>query len=291
MKIMLVGATGYIGKLILRRENDFMPVCGTSSSGENGLIRLNLDAPDQFDYTIVDDSDVVLLTAAISAPDICSREHDRAWTVNVTGTSAFIERVIVRGGRVIFFSSDTVYGEKEDTFDEQVLCNPAGEYAEMKHEVEKRFIGNSLFKAIRLSYVFSREDKFTKYLSGCAERGEEAELFHPFCRAIVHRGDVVEGALALAERWDEFPQQIINFGGSAILSRVEFAECMQKHALPSLKFRVTEPGDAFFKNRPRTIAMKSTILPGLLGRPVHTLAEAVQIEFGERLNQLVENEG
>jgi dTDP-4-dehydrorhamnose reductase len=285
MKILLVGATGYIGKAFLSQAKGTVSVCGTSSSGGAGFIRLNLDAPNLFDYTTIDVADVVLLTAAISAPDICAREHDRAWAVNVSGTSSFTERVIARGGRVIFFSSDTVYGEKEDAFDEQAICNPAGEYAEMKYEVEKRFIGHSLFKAIRLSYVFSREDKFTEYLSGCAERGEEAEIFHPFYRAIVHRGDVVDGALALAERWDEFPQQVINFGGSAILSRVEFAECVQKHTFPNLRFCVVEPGDAFFKNRPRTIAMKSIILPALLGRPAHTLAEAVQIEFGELRNQ------
>ena len=66
----------------------------------------------------------------------------------------------------------------------------------MKSEVEKRFLGNPFFKTIRLSYVFSREDKFTKYLVGCAQRDEEAELFHPFYRAIIHRDDVVEGALS-----------------------------------------------------------------------------------------------
>jgi hypothetical protein len=29
-------------------------------------------------------------------------------------------------------------------FDEQVSCNPAGEYAEMKHAVEKKFLGNTI---------------------------------------------------------------------------------------------------------------------------------------------------
>lgn len=291
MNILVVGASGYLGAALLKSVGNTAVGCGTSSLGTDFLLRLLLDVPDEFDYEIIQPSDVVLLTAAISAPDICSRNHDRARAVNVTGTSAFIERVIERGGRVIFFSSDTVYGEKEASFDEQVICNPAGEYAEMKHEVEKRFIGNPLFKAIRLSYVFSSEDKFTKYLLGCAERHEEAEIFHPFYRAVIHRDDVVQGAIALAQRWDEFLQPVINFGGPAILSRVEFAECMQKHAFPNLRFCIAEPGDAFFKNRPRTIAMESTILPDLLGRPAHTLAEAVQIEFGERRNQLVENEG
>lgn len=278
-KILIVGASGYIGKLLHKSSKSDCVAYGTSSTGTAELLPLRLDVPADFDYGLIQPSDVVLLAAAISAPDICAREHARAWAVNVTGTSEFITQVVSRGGRVVFFSSDTVYGERSNTFDETAESLPAGEYAEMKSEVEKRFLDNPLFKSIRLSYVFSREDKFTKYLSGCAKQGEEAELFHPFYRAIVHRDDVVEGALALAQRWGEFPQPVINFGGPEVLSRIDFAECLKRVALPNLRYRVTEPGDEFFKNRPRIIAMSSNILPKLLGRPSRRLLEAAQIEF------------
>lgn len=278
-KIFTVGASGYIGKPLNAKATESFGGYGTASVSTGRLIQLRLDEPSKFDYRIIQPLDVVLLTAAISAPDICSREHERAWAVNVTGTSEFITKVIERGGRVIFFSSDTVYGERNAPFDERVACNPAGEYAVMKYEVEKRFLGNPLFKAIRLSYVFSREDKFTKYLIGCEERNEEAEVFHPFYRAVIHRNDVVDGALALALRWEEFPQHVINFGGPEVLSRTEFAETMQQAALPRLRFRVTEPAAAFFENRPRIIAMKSSVLPKLLGQPARTLREAANIEF------------
>lgn len=278
-KIIVVGASGYIGKQLYLNAISKSETYGTSSTGSADLIRLQLDRPDEFDYGIIAPSDVVLLTAAISAPDICAREHERAWAVNVTGTAEFITRVIGRGGRVIFFSSDTVYGERNDEFNEQTNCQPAGEYAEMKHEVEKQFLSNPLFKTIRLSYVFSREDKFTKYLSSCSERGEEAEIFHPFYRAVIHRGDVIEAAIALAQRWHEFPQNIINFGGQEVLARTEFARILQKAVLPDLSFRVTEPEAAFFNNRPRVIQMMSPVLIKLLGRPTHTLREAAIIEF------------
>lgn len=277
--VLIVGATGYIGKSLFSYAKTICSAQGTSSTGAKMLVSLKLNAPDEFDFEIIQPSDVVLLTAAISAPDICAREHDRAWAVNVTGTTEFISKVMDRGGRVVFFSSDTVYGERDDEFDERTACNPAGEYAEMKREVEKQFLGNPLFKAIRLSYVFSNEDKFTKYLVGCAERGEEAEIFHPFYRAVIHRDDVVEAALALAQRWDEFPQNIINFGGPEVLARTEFAEILQDTALPNLRFRVVEPGADFFKNRPKVIRMASPVLATLLGRPAHTLPEAAQIEF------------
>lgn len=278
-KYFVVGARGYVGAALFSSIPHGVVGLRTASSAPDGFLRLRLEAPQDFADLPIAVADVVFLTAAISAPDTCAREYDRAWGVNVTGTSAFISSVIARGGRVVFFSSDTVYGEREDEFDEGASCNPAGEYAVMKREVEQRFAGNPLFKSIRLSYVFSREDKFTRYLAGCAQRNEEAELFHPFYRAIVHRNDVVEGALALAERWEEVPEQIINFGGPQVLSRVEFAESLREVSLHDLRFRVTEPGPEFFTNRPRTIAMKSPVLARLLGRPARSLCEAARMEF------------
>lgn len=279
MNLIVIGARGYLGARLLSKSSATAHLIGTSSSPGTGTLLLDLRHPAGFDYGVFEGGGIALLTAAISAPDVCARDHNRAWGVNVEGSSEFITNVIARGGRVVFFSSDTVYGEREDEFNERASCNPAGEYAVMKHEVEQRFAENPLFKSIRLSYVFSREDKFTRYLAGCAERNEEAELFHPFYRAIVHRDDVVEGALALAERWDEFPEQIINFGGPQVLSRVEFAECLREVSLGDLRFRVIEPGPEFFTNRPRTIAMKSPVLARLLGRAPRDLCEAVRIEF------------
>lgn len=279
MQVFVIGSNGYIGKSAVetfRASN--LNVKAVSSHPTLDMLYLDLSMPNNFSYAHINAGDVVLVTAAISAPDVCANEQERAWAVNVTGTSGFISKVMERGGYVIFFSSDTVYGERDNEFDEQASCRPAGEYAEMKHEVEKRFFGNPLFKSIRLSYVFSSEDKFTKYLVGCVERDEEAEIFHPFYRAVIHRDDVVQGALALAQRWDEFPQRAINFGGPVVLARTEFAKILHDTALPNLRFRVTQPDADFFRNRPRVIRMESPVLAALLGRLSHTLGEAVMIE-------------
>jgi dTDP-4-dehydrorhamnose reductase len=277
--LVIVGAKGYVGSALLASAKKTGSPIGTSTSGGGGLLPLSLENSADFDYSLIGPRSVVLLTAAISAPDVCVREHDKAWAVNVTGSSNFIRRVMDRGARVIFFSSDTVYGEQEDEFDETAPCNPAGEYAEMKREVERLFSGNASFKAIRLSYVFSREDKFTRYLANCAETNEEADLFHPFFRSIVHREDVVEGVLALSKLWHDVPEQFINFGGPQLLSRADFAECIRDAHYPDLRFKVTEPSVDFFTNRPRVIAMNSPVFARLLGRQPRTLRAAARLEF------------
>ena len=282
MNLLIVGASGYIGKQLMHAAcgltTTFSTVRGTSSRGADGLLHLDLAKPLEFDLAVIEHSDIVLLPAAISSPDICAREFERTWAVNVTGTTTFISAAIARGARVIFFSSDTVYGEREIAFGEMVPCKPVGEYAVMKHEVESRFLSSPQFKTMRLSYVFSRDDKFTRYLAGCAMRGEEAEVFHPFYRAVIHRDDVVAVALDLARRWDESFEAVINVGGPACISRIEFAVLLRDQMLPTLHFRQIEPVPDFFVNRPRTINMKSDLLAPLLGRPAHTLAKAIQIE-------------
>jgi dTDP-4-dehydrorhamnose reductase len=281
--IFVIGATGYVGvPLMMAAQASNLPTYGTCRTGSPALLQLQLDAPHKFNYDVIKPQDVVILTAAVSSPDICAREHAQAWAVNVTGTSEFIEKVIDRGARVIFFSSDTVYGEQHDAFDESGACNPAGEYAAMKHEVERRFLDSDSFRAIRLSYIFSRYDKFTQYLHGCAARQETAELFHPLYRAIIHRDDVIAGVLALARDWDDFSAKVINFGGPEVLSRIDFAQILTDTALAGLQVRVSEPAGDFFINRPRVIQMNSPALTRLLGRPPLSLRQATTIEFNSK---------
>lgn len=285
MRLFVIGATGYIGRDLFARAKKSGEAFGTSSSDRGGLLSLRLDESNSFDYDQICCGDVILLTAAISAPDTCAREREQAWAVNVDGTSHFIQRAIDRGARVIFFSSDAVYGEREKEFAETMECNPAGDYAGMKFEVERRFLSSLSFKAVRLSYVFSREDKFSNYLSKCIEQNKEADLFHPFFRAIVHRDDVIEGVLALATKWDDVSEKIINFGGPQILSRIDFAECLRESHFYNLRFKVTEPDASFFANRPRIIAMKSPIFQKILGRLPRTLHEAVRLEFASSISK------
>ncbi len=244
-------------------------------------MQLKLNDPLNFNYQKISSGDTVFLTAAISSPDICDHKSEYAWSINVSGTIKFISQVIERGARVIFFSSDTVYGERQFKFNETASISPLGNYAQMKSEVECQFKDEPLFKTIRLSYVFSRDDKFTKYLMGCHQRGVVAEIFHPFYRSIIHRDDVVNGAISLARFWDDYPQRIINFGGPEVLSRVDFAQQLKEAVFTNLLYKVIEPDKEFFNNRPRTISMSSDYLSLLLGGQPRILKDAVSIEFNE----------
>lgn len=277
-KILIAGCSGYIGANLYLKAAQNKKVIGLSRSGEGGLIKFDLCNPELFDYTSISENDVVIIASAISAPNICSDQFKYAHNINVVKMSYFINRIIASGGKAIFLSSDTVYGGGKG-FSEVSDINPVGEYAKMKQEVESMFLASGSFKSIRLSYVFSLADKFTSYLKACAFNKQVAEIFHPFCRSVVHRNDVVDGLIALASNWDAHPEHILNFGGPQVISRVDMASTIQKLALPNLIFEVIEPEPTFFTKRPQIIEMKSSLLADLLGRQPRSFNDAVAIEF------------
>ena len=275
MSIFVIGAKGFIGANLVRAAEEKGHVIGTSSKEDSGYLFLDLANLKNFNFDVFSPEDVVFVTSAISAPDICENDYNYAYNVNVSGTKQLIRGAIGRGSRVIFFSSDVVYGENLDSFDESEMTRASGAYAKMKQVVEREFEGVSSFKTIRLSYVFSLDDKFTCYLRSCAKNGRAAELYEPFQRSIVCRADVVDAALNLARDWEKYPETIINFGGSQLVSRVELCKVIKEKILPDLDFKVVEPPSNFFLNRPRIINMRSPILPRLLGRQPTGVADAL----------------
>ena len=280
MATHLVGATGNIGKRVVEKGGDKInAISRFELKLDQRPLYYNFDAK-SIGGTAIKEGDVIIFAAAISEPSVVSAQFEKAFAVNVESTGEFIETALGKGCKVLFLSSDAVYGDVESGFDESHPVNPKGAYAEMKAVVEKRFEGNSNFKALRLSYNFFKDDRFTTYLRQCAENGVEAEVFDPLTRAMVHRDDTVDAILSIAANWDNAEGQYINCGGPQVLSRQQFTEIVKNIALPNLKFKVTQPPAKFYGDRAAFSEMHSPNLEKILGRPRHTVQQAVELEFG-----------
>jgi nucleoside-diphosphate-sugar epimerase len=276
-KNFVIGATSYIGKHIFKKLEIETSVIGTSTRNIEGLLQFNLLHPAKFSYDLIEPMDNIFFVAAISSPDSMKEAHQ----INVAGTSFFIEQALKRNARIIFFSSDTVYGNSEIQCDESSICNPLGNYALMKNEIENTFLDNALFKSIRLSYVFSKYDKLTSYLIQCDQKNLEAEIFHPFVRAFIYLDDVIDAVIALSSKWNDFFTPIINLGGPQAISRLDFASSLKRFALPNLNYAEALPPEIFFKQRPKVINMKSSYINLLLSRGANTIDEAIKTEFNK----------
>ena len=277
MATYLIG-TGNIVKRVLEKGKDVKVITKKELNLETKPLNYNFDK-DSIGGTVLREGDTIIFTAAISEPAIVSAQFEKATRVNVESTGEFIQGAIDLGCKVLFLSSDTVYGDVETGFDESHPINPKGAYAEMKSIVEKRFEGNPNFKSFRCSLNFYKDDRFTQYLKTCAANNVEADIFDPLTRAIVHRDDTVDAILAVANDWNLAEGQYTNCGGPQVLSRAQIAETMKRVALPNLQFKVSRPPSKFYTDRPAFIEMKSPNLKRILGRSPVTFEEAVKIEF------------
>jgi len=284
-KVLIAGSSGYIGvKLSSELNGD---IYGTSNKeGIDGLknpFLLELTSPDDFRYDLLNEDWTIIYLAAISSPDLCEKEYDVAYKVNVLGTEYFIERCLKKGARVLFFSSDAVYGKGHGAFDENSKCSPFGKYAEMKYEVEQKFQHDNNFKVFRLSYVFSKDDKFMNYLGQCAGNKEIAKVFDAFSRNIVYISDLICAVGNLVEAFDNFKPKVVNICGDKLLSRRDLAELFRKYVDESFEYELSDPGAEFFKYRSKIIETKSLYLKNLLERVFTPIEKAMQIEFNKQV--------
>ena len=257
MRVAVVGSSGYIAGYLLKRFEDVLKIDQTPEADAY----LNLAEAEKFDYSVLDGVDFVIFTAAISGPDLCAKEFEKCWNINVIGTEHFISQAIAHGCKVLFFSSDAVFGDiPGEIYTELSETKAQTPYGRMKKAVEDRFKEDPNFKAIRLSYVVSKNDRFVSYCLKCMKTGETAVIFHPFYRNCITVSDVVHTVDWLVNHWDSFESHVLNVAGMEIVSRVRIADELNRIMDNKLKYTITSPGEDFYKNRPRITQMRSLYL-------------------------------
>lgn len=284
MKAAIVGSSSYIAEFILKKFKEGDDIESVLKIDRNSYsdAYLDLKEAEKFDYSRLDDTDYIVFTAAISGPDKCAEDFDNCWAINVTGTSYFIREAIKRRCRVLFFSSDAVFGDiPEAIYTEESETKACTPYGRMKKTVEDEFKGNPFFKAIRLSYVASAKDRFVTYCLNCMNNGEVANVFHPFYRNVIVVSDVVDIVTYFAKNWDEYEPTFLNVAGKELVSRIRIADELNRHLGGKLKYTISMPSAEFFTNRPCITQMQSLYMQKYGIIPDNTFTEKIAKELEE----------
>lgn len=259
MKIGLLGSSGYIAAY-LRKSLAEHEILKIDMSGNYDYF-LDLSRSEDFDYSLFEGLDYLIFTAAISSPDACQNRYEECWKINVEGTCHVIEEAIRRKVRVLFFSSDAVFGDHPDeVFDENSRTETHLAYGIMKKAVEDRFRDDEHFKAIRLSYVVSKNDKFVSYCLSCLEKHEVCEVFDPFTRNCITISDVTDSVRWLINSWEDLKSPFLNIAGKELISREDIVKTLNRILDDDIGYKVVYPGDAFYASRPKITRMKSLYL-------------------------------
>jgi len=134
MKILLIGASGFVGKYLLDYYSA-EDVYSTYFDEQNNQPQLDITSKN--DLKAVFDKirpDLVLLPAAYSDVNGCEANPDKSFMINVTGVKNVTE--FLGSAKLVFFSSDYVFDGKNGPYAETDKPNPLNVYGKHKLEAE-----------------------------------------------------------------------------------------------------------------------------------------------------------
>jgi len=133
MKILILGATGLLGKALLREwHGDY--VVGMSSR------EVDIRDPGSVREVVRDTRpDWIVLAAAYTDVDGCEKNQEQAFAVNRDGPVNVAEAAKSSGSKLLFLSSDYVFdGKKNSPYEVEDKRNPQSVYGRSKAEAEIR---------------------------------------------------------------------------------------------------------------------------------------------------------
>lgn len=181
MKTLIIGASGQVGRYLLKEFRSQMTVLGTyCSHKEKGLQYLDITDQTACDRLLRAERPThILLPAAATNVDWCEENPDSCYQTNVKGVENI--SVVARdlGGCVVLFSTDHVFGESIHPYREEDPTCPLNVYARSKVQAEQ-VVQNCLpphaYLIIRTGWVYGLEPQGKNFVTSLCRRISQGEL-------------------------------------------------------------------------------------------------------------------
>jgi dTDP-4-dehydrorhamnose reductase len=136
--VLVVGASGLVGRALLREFSHHYRVVGTfCRNAEPNLTHLDLRDKDEVRSVMRSvRPEVVLCPAAEPNVELCEIEPQATRRVNVEGLLNLIAATAELGAVLVYFSTDYVFDGTQGPYSEEDACNPLNEYGQQKLECE-----------------------------------------------------------------------------------------------------------------------------------------------------------
>ncbi|MBF0319228.1 MAG: sugar nucleotide-binding protein [Nitrospirae bacterium] len=162
MKILIVGASGFIGRHIYTcaMEKGYYTV-GTACSGTGSdlvhfdILNDSIENAIPADFLKAEDYFCAVICSAITKINMCWQDKQRSYEINVSKTIRLIENLNALGAKTVFLSSEAVFDGMTGYYNEAIPPSPVNEYGRHKVEVEKYILSTFPQKDIvfRLSMI------------------------------------------------------------------------------------------------------------------------------------------
>jgi len=276
MRILLTGASGYLGGALLRTLRVLRPAWDThgaffaNAPPDDGLDVHHLDVRDESSVARVMERtqpQIIFHTAALNAGDA-----QTMYDTNARGSGNVARAAARTRARLVHLSSDVIFDGTRGNYTEDDAPNPIMPYAVSKADAEKNVLAsgaNAALARTSLIYGFAPLDPRTRAIL----RGEMPRLFTDEMRCPIWVFDLAQALLELAET--DY-RGVLNIAGPQALSRYDFGvkllRALQGDPTQLIPLSSAESGLA----RPRDCTLDITRARKLLKTKLFSVDEALE---------------
>lgn len=294
MKILVTGITGYVGRHLAgfwksrtditlygtgrntdRNEHlpvsvNYLPLEITNRQSVAGLI--NQIAPD-----------IVIHSAAMSKPNDCEIEKDKCYEINVSATEYVVKACQQINARLIFMSSDMVFGNSGPYIETDATC-PVNYYGESKVAAEKIVQASGLdYAIVRTVLVYGaklpgQQGTFLHWVLGNISQQKTIRIFTDQYRTACFVNDLFAGIDALVSTGE---QGLFHICGKETFTPFEIARAVAKYHDLNEEFvqPVTSAEMPEVAIRPKRSTLSIEKAESVLGYKATPLSEAIKASF------------
>jgi dTDP-4-dehydrorhamnose reductase len=250
MRMLVVGATGLVGRAVLRAWADRGAAGTYCHHAEPGLLALDLRKPETITHAMdVLRPEVVVLSGALADPDRCEAEPSESIAINVTGTAHVVESCRVQGARIAFLSTDYVFDGTAGPYGEDDETAPINAYGAHKREAERLVLAMSGALVVRTCGVFGPRAHGPDPVRALLRAARAGEPIHASDEHRTSPTWVEDLAAEIGRLVESRTAGIVHVAGPEVCSRREFAQAVL--AAASLDANVVQPSRSHGAGAPR----------------------------------------
>lgn len=202
-KILIIGASGFLGRELIPILSTDFHVIGTSySQVSDQTISLDITNPKQVEAIIEKiDPSIIVITAALTDMDHCETDRDLAMKINVTGVESIMRWCSPRV--VVYYSSDAIFDGVKGNYHEEDQPSPLNFYGETKLKAENLVKKNPRHLILRTSMLYtdqSESPKFINYLIRNLSQGKAVNVAMDYTTCPTFISDVAKATLTLLQK-------------------------------------------------------------------------------------------
>jgi len=289
--LLYTGASGFLGKIafpILSTKYDVVGLCHTNDY--NGkFIPVEITNPDSI-FNILNklNPEIIVHSAACREPDVCEKNPDFTYELNVKATETIGEWAAKNAARLVYISTDYVFDGKNPPYIENNPISPVNVYGKTKAAGESavRNVDNHIIIRIPLQYGFSvsGEDSLISKIIASLKLNQSYEINNNQVRYPTLSDDV---AYAILDLLDNNFAGTIHLSSSSGLTRYEIWKSVSNvFDLDNSEIIPTDNPVKQFAPRPLNSRLSTKLYDSLDLHKFHSFSEGLVHIKKKMLNKL-----